>query len=85
MTQVTEDTSADRARPEAIQAVPVRHPGRWVAVAVIAVLTAMFVHTLVTNERFQWAFIVDNALAALSERRRGPEFSIPAVVRARNP
>ena len=61
MTQVTEDTSADRARPEAIQAVPVRHPGRWVAVAVIAVLTAMFVHMLVTNERFQWAFIVDNA------------------------
>ncbi|GLZ05451.1 ABC transporter permease [Actinomadura sp. NBRC 104412] len=61
MTQVTEDTSADRARPEAIQAVPVRHPGRWVAVAVIAVLAAMFVHMLVTNERFQWSFIVDNA------------------------
>ncbi|WP_406042810.1 amino acid ABC transporter permease [Micromonospora sp. NBC_00898] len=48
-----------RARPEPIQAVPVRHPGRWVAVAVIAVLTAMFVHLLVTNKAFNWAFMVD--------------------------
>jgi polar amino acid transport system permease protein len=61
MTHVTEDTSAPRARPEAIQAVPVRHPGRWVAVAVIVVLTAMFVHMLVTNEQFQWTFLIDNA------------------------
>ena len=48
-----------RARPEPIKAVPVRHPGRWVAVAVIAVLTAMFVHLLVTNKAFNWAFMVD--------------------------
>ena len=48
-------------RPEAIRAVPVRHPGRWVAIAVIAVLTAMFVHMLATNKQFQWSFIVDNA------------------------
>ena len=32
----------------------VRHPGRLLAVAVIAVLAAMAVHMLVTNERFQW-------------------------------
>ncbi|MEV0003930.1 amino acid ABC transporter permease [Micromonospora sp. NPDC050980] len=48
-----------RARPEPIKAVPVRHPGRWVGVAVIAVLTAMFVHMLVTNSAFQWSFMVD--------------------------
>jgi len=47
-------------RPEAIRAVPVRHPGRWVAAAVIAVLAAMFVHMLVTNKRFQWDFMFDN-------------------------
>jgi polar amino acid transport system permease protein len=52
--------TTERARPEAIQAVPVRHPGRWVAVAVLAVLAAMFVHMLVTNEAFQWSFMVDN-------------------------
>ncbi|MFJ1537138.1 amino acid ABC transporter permease [Micromonospora chalcea] len=52
------DTSG-RARPEPIKAVPVRHPGRWVGVAVIAVLVAMFVHMLVTNSAFQWSFMVD--------------------------
>jgi polar amino acid transport system permease protein len=45
---------------EPIKAVPVRHPGRWVATAVIAVLAAMFVHMLVTNPVFQWSFMVDN-------------------------
>ncbi|WP_329519752.1 amino acid ABC transporter permease [Spirillospora sp. NBC_01491] len=50
-----------RARPEAIKAVPVRHPGRWAACAVLLVLAAMFVHMLVTNKAFDWAFIVDNA------------------------
>ena len=34
--------------------VPLRHPGRWVGVAVIAVLAAMLVHTIVTNPRFGW-------------------------------
>jgi polar amino acid transport system permease protein len=29
-------------------------------VAVIAVLTAMFAHMLVTNDRFNWSFMVDN-------------------------
>lgn len=37
-----------------IKADPVRHPGRWVAAAVMAVLTAMLVNTLVTNPRFGW-------------------------------
>lgn len=37
-----------------------RHPGRWVAIGVLAVLTAMVVHLLVTNDRFQWSFMVDN-------------------------
>ncbi|MFC7548538.1 amino acid ABC transporter permease [Plantactinospora sp. GCM10030261] len=52
-------TYSERARPEPIQAVPVRHPGRWVAIAVIGVLVAMFVNMLVTNKAFNWAFMVD--------------------------
>jgi polar amino acid transport system permease protein len=48
------------ARPEAIKAVPVRHPGRWVAIAGLAVLVAMFVDMLVTNTAFQWQFMLDN-------------------------
>ncbi|PZF92659.1 amino acid ABC transporter permease [Micromonospora deserti] len=54
-----ETDTPERARPEPIQAVPVRHPGRWLAVAVIGVLVAMFVHLLVTNKAFNWSFMVD--------------------------
>jgi polar amino acid transport system permease protein len=37
-----------------VKADPVRHPGRWFAALVMIVLAAMFVHTLVTNDRFGW-------------------------------
>jgi polar amino acid transport system permease protein len=42
-------------RPDTIRAVPVRHPGRWVALAVIVVLAAMLVHMLLTNPNLEWA------------------------------
>ena len=41
-------------RPGAIHARGVSHPGRWVAVAVIAVIVAMLVSSFVTNAR--WNF-----------------------------
>ena len=44
-------------RPDSIRAVPVRHPGRWVAVVVIAVLAAMLVHMLLTNPNLEWSTI----------------------------
>lgn len=47
-------TGRTSATPEPIEAVPVRHPGRWAAVAVLAVLAAMFVHTVLTNDNFRW-------------------------------
>ena len=40
-----------------IKAVPVRHPGRWLAGAVILVLAAMLAHSLVTNENFHWDIV----------------------------
>ena len=43
-----------RKHQHPIEAVSVRHPGRWVAVAVLAVLAAMLVHTVLTNEGFRW-------------------------------
>lgn len=52
-------------RPGRIDAVPVRHVGRWVAVAAIAVLVAMFVHLLVTNDAFRWT---DVALPAMVQQ-----------------
>src|SRR3954464_3730972 len=54
------DTTTRPASPEQIKAVPVRHRGRWIAAAVIAVLIAMFVHMLVTNDVFQWGFMWNN-------------------------
>ncbi|HVG65063.1 MAG TPA: amino acid ABC transporter permease, partial [Actinomycetota bacterium] len=57
---MTETKTAERAEPEAITAVPVRHPGRWVATVVLAIVAAMFVHMLVTNDAFQWRFMLDN-------------------------
>ncbi len=50
---MTEQEVKAPARPEAIRAVPVRHPGRWVAVAVIGVLVAMLAHNLAANTRWQ--------------------------------
>jgi len=58
------DTTTRPAPPEEIKAVPVRHPGRWVAAVVIGVLALMFVHMLVTNPVFQWQFMVDNMFSA---------------------
>jgi polar amino acid transport system permease protein len=56
----TATRTPERVPPETIKAVPVRHPGRWVAIVVIAILVAMFVHMLVTNDAFQWSFMFDN-------------------------
>jgi polar amino acid transport system permease protein len=47
-------SAAGGGPPDSIVAVPVRHPGRWVAVAVVVVLVARLVNSLVTNDRFQW-------------------------------
>lgn len=44
---------------EPIDAVPVRHPGRWVAVAVLIAIAAMVVHMLLFNKAFDWPFIFE--------------------------
>jgi hypothetical protein len=43
-----------------VKVVPVRHPGRWIAVTLLVVVLAMFAHMLVTNQAFQWSFMIDN-------------------------
>jgi polar amino acid transport system permease protein len=50
---VTDDVA--KGRPEAIRAVPVRHPGRWASGVVVLVLAAMFVNFLLTNKAFEWS------------------------------
>lgn len=61
---MSNDAPTPRARPEPIKALPVRRPGRWIAIVVLAVLAAMFLHVLVTNDQFQWGFIVSEVMFA---------------------
>lgn len=49
-------TDPDLAAPGIIDAVPVRHPGRIVAVIVVVAITAMFIHQLFVNPAFDWSF-----------------------------
>jgi len=44
-------------RPGKIDAVPVRHPWRWVAIAVLVLIGAMIINLLVTNSAFNWSFV----------------------------
>lgn len=62
---MTTQTPTAPGRPETIRAVPVRHPGRWVAVAVIAVLAAMVVHSWTTNKAYNWSFQGQYALSSI--------------------
>lgn len=39
---------------EDLRVVAARHPGRWLATAVVAVLLAMVISSLVTNDRWEW-------------------------------
>jgi polar amino acid transport system permease protein len=41
-------------RPDEIRAVPVRHPGRWVAAALILLLGASLIHSVATNLQIEW-------------------------------
>src|SRR5438552_3031622 len=41
-------------RPDEIRAVPVRHPGRWVATVVILLFAASLIRSVATNEHIEW-------------------------------
>ena len=45
---------AEATPPEEIKAVPLRHPWRWVSVAVLAVVVAMLVNGVVNNPAYRW-------------------------------
>ena len=64
MTTLVPRPTAETAAPppsgtpyDQLTVVPARHPGRWVATAVVAVLLAMVVHSLVTNPRWEWDIV----------------------------
>jgi polar amino acid transport system permease protein len=47
------DTSPSTG-PAAIDAVPLRHPWRWVAAVVIVILVVLFVYGAATNDAYRW-------------------------------
>ncbi len=51
--EVTDPTG----RPDEIRAVPVRRPGRWVAAAIVLVIAAALVRSVVVSPGFQWSVV----------------------------
>ena len=45
--------------PGDIQAVPVRHVGRWLAAALVAIIAVALARSVITNPRFQWGVVGD--------------------------
>jgi polar amino acid transport system permease protein len=40
--------------PEEIRAIPVRHPGRWIAAAIVALIAASLIRSAIENPNFEW-------------------------------
>jgi polar amino acid transport system permease protein len=49
--------SVEPVKPDEIKAIPVRHPGRWVAAAIVVYLVVALVDSMAANPRFQWGII----------------------------
>jgi len=49
--------TVDQVRPDEIKAIPVRHPGRWVATAILLFLVVALVNSMVQNQRFEWGIV----------------------------
>jgi polar amino acid transport system permease protein len=64
----TEPLSAREPAAEDIKAVPVRHPGRWVAAALVVLIAVSIVHSMATNKNFGWSqvghFLFDSRITA---------------------
>ncbi|MCU0296437.1 MAG: amino acid ABC transporter permease [Candidatus Nanopelagicales bacterium] len=55
-TDTAQEQPSAREKPP-IEAVPVRHPGRWIGAAIVAVFAAMLLHSLITNPNWGWSLI----------------------------
>jgi polar amino acid transport system permease protein len=50
-------STPDTERPEEIEAVPVRRPGRWIASLIVLIIAASIVRAIVVNPNFQWGVV----------------------------
>jgi polar amino acid transport system permease protein len=53
----SEQTGSRTGRPDEIEAVPVRHPGRWIAAVIVVVVGASIIKSIVTAKGFQWGVV----------------------------
>jgi polar amino acid transport system permease protein len=54
---VAQLNAAPPAPPDEIKAIPVRHPGRWVAAAIVAFLAVALGNSMASNSRFEWGIV----------------------------
>jgi polar amino acid transport system permease protein len=45
--------------PDEIEAVPVRHLGRWIAAGIVLLIVASLIKSAATNDRFEWGVVGD--------------------------
>jgi polar amino acid transport system permease protein len=48
------EVTSPTGRPQEITAVPVRHPGRWIAAAIVLVIAASLIRSVVTTSGYEW-------------------------------
>ncbi len=53
------EVTSPTGRPDDIRAVPVRRPGRWIAAAIVLVIAAALIRSVITSPGFQWGVVGD--------------------------
>jgi polar amino acid transport system permease protein len=56
-TNTLERGTPDESRSAEIKAIPVRHPGRWVATAIVLFLAVAIGNSMASNSRFEWDIV----------------------------
>jgi polar amino acid transport system permease protein len=51
------EVTSPTGRPDDIRAVPVRRPGRWIAAAIVVVIAAALIRSVITSPGFQWGVV----------------------------
>ena len=52
-------TAAGAGRPEAIRAVPVRHPWRWVSAVIVLAIAGSLAYAVATSPSLQWSYVAN--------------------------
>jgi len=61
-------TTPTHDAPDVLRAVPLRHPGRWIAAAFVLVVLALVAYSLLTNPNMDWPTIAAYLLAPVTLR-----------------